>query len=56
MEVLGNLMYKSLMERLPKTEIGDEKFQQLEKAYFELFQSIVYWLQFSFNSEVESIT
>ena len=49
-------MYKSLMEILPKTEIGDEKFQKLEKAYFELFKSIVYWLQFSFNSEVKSIT
>ena len=54
MEILATLIYKSLMQRLPKGEIGDEKFQQLEDAYLELFKSVVFWLQFSFNAEVQS--
>ena len=54
MEILSTLIYKSLMQRLPKEEIGDEKFQQLEDAYLELFKSIVYWLKCSFNAEVQS--
>jgi len=51
MEILGTLIYKSLMEMLREEEMESEKFERLEEAYLEFFKSIVYWLQFSFNAE-----
>ena len=54
MEILGTLLYKSLMELLPKEEMGAEKFERHEEAYLEFFKSIVYWLQFSFNAETKN--
>ena len=54
MEILGTLLYKSLMELLPKEEMGAEKFERLEEAYLEFFKSIVYWLQFSFNAQTKN--
>ena len=53
MEILGTLLYKSLIELLPKEEIGSEKFAHLEEAYLEFFKSIVYWLQFSFSATTD---
>ena len=55
MEVLGILMHKSLMQGIPKERIELEKYEDIENAFLELFKSIVYWLQFSFNSENRSI-
>ena len=54
MEILGTLLYKSVMQLLPKEEMGAEKFERLEEAYLEFFKSIVYWLQFSFNAECQN--
>ena len=51
MEILGTLIYKSLMEMLREEEMESEKFERLEEAYLEFFKLIVYWLQFSFNAE-----
>ena len=51
MEVLGTLIHKSLMQAIPKDQIGEEKYEGIERAFFELFKSMVYWLQFGFNSE-----
>ena len=56
MEILGKLMHKSLMQTLPKEKVGLEKYEHIEKAYLELFKSIVYWLQFSFNSQARIAT
>ena len=56
MEVIGKLMHKSIMETLPKEKLGLEKYEHIEKAYLELFKSIVYWIQFSFNSQARSVT
>ena len=55
MEVLGILIHKSLMQAIPKEQIGLEKYEEIENAFLQLFKSIVYWLQFSFNSEKRSI-
>ena len=54
MEILGTLIYKSLMQMLQEEDMGAEKFEQLEEAYLEFFKSIVYWLQFSFNAETKN--
>ena len=43
------------MQTLPKDEIGEEKCEEIEDAYLELFKSIVYWLQFAFNRELKLI-
>ena len=43
MEVLGRLIHKSLMQTLPKDEIGAEKCEEIEEAYLELFKSVVYF-------------
>ena len=56
MEILGTLIYKSLMQMLQQEEMGAEKFELLEEAYLEFFKSIVYWLQFSFTAEGGMIT
>ena len=56
MEILGTLIYKSLMQMLRQEEMGAEKFELLEEAYLEFFKSIVYWLQFSFTAEGGMIT
>ena len=56
MEILGTLIYKSLMQMLQQEEMEAEKFERLEEAYLEFFKSIVYWLQFSFNAEGGMIT
>ena len=55
MEILGTLIYKSLMEMLREEEMESEKFERLEEAYLEFFKSIVYWSQFSFNVECEKL-
>ena len=55
MEVLGILIHKSLMQSVPKEEIGVEVYKEIEMAFLELFRSIVYWLQFGFNAETKSI-
>ena len=55
MEVLGILIHKSLMQSVPKAEIGVEIYNEIETAFLELFRSIVYWLQFGFNAETKSI-
>ena len=54
MEVLGKLMHKALMQTLPMEVIGAEKCEEIEKAYLELFKSIVYWIQFAFNYELKN--
>ena len=56
MEVLGNLMHKSLMKTIPRDEVQVEERESIEKSFKELFKSIVYWLQFAFNSHIRSIT
>ena len=55
MEVLGILIHKSLIQSVPKGEIGDEIYKEIEMAFLELFRSIVYWLQFGFNAETRNI-
>ena len=55
MEILGTLIYKSLMQMLQQEEMGAEKFELLEEAYLEFFKSIVYWLQHSFTAECKMI-
>ena len=56
MEVLGNLIHKSLMKTIPREQLQVEEHENIEKAFKELLKNIVYWLQFSFNSHVRSIT
>ena len=55
MEVLGKLVHKSLMRTLPKDELGQARCEEIEEAYLELFKSVVYWLQFAFNRELNLI-
>ena len=55
MKIVGTPIHKPLMQVLSRHDIGIEKFQQLEEAYLELFKSVVYWLQLSFNSDIRNI-
>ena len=41
MEVLGKLIHRSLMQTLPKEEIGAKMCEEIEEAFLELFKSIV---------------
>ena len=56
MEILGIQIHKALMQTFPKEQIGMEKLEKVDKAFLELFKSIVYWLQFGYNSQKRNIT
>ena len=53
MEILALLLVKSLMKTIPKEEVGDSEYDEINEAYIAFFKIIVYWLKFGFNYEAK---
>ena len=42
---------QSLLKTIPKEEVGDDKYAQINEAYMSFFGVIVYWLKFGFERQ-----
>ena len=41
------------MKTIPKEEVGDSEYDEINEAYIAFFKIIVYWLKFGFNYEAK---
>ena len=49
MEILGLLMVKSLMKTIPKEEMGEDEYEEIDESFTVFFKMILYWLKFGYN-------